>query len=77
MTLVFVFRLGTLTMNVMTVSHVNYDLTEFECDTASPLDGEFDAKSKSFQVCDVFRSTENFRDFLHKLMTWTAEMLVY
>ena len=38
-------------MNVMTVSHVNYDLTEFECDTASPLDGEFDPKSKSFQVC--------------------------
>uniref|UniRef100_A0A6A7G5Y4 Sodium/potassium-transporting ATPase subunit alpha n=2 Tax=Hirondellea gigas TaxID=1518452 RepID=A0A6A7G5Y4_9CRUS len=42
-------KTGTLTMNLMTVSHVYYDLKEFECDTESPLDGEFDTENKSFQ----------------------------
>eukprot|EP01083_Nonionella_stella_P182003 653593_1 len=37
-------------MNVMTVAHVYYDLTEWECDTNSPLDGEFDPKNGSFQA---------------------------
>eukprot|EP01083_Nonionella_stella_P123519 372186_1 len=40
----------------MAVVHVYYDLTEWECDTNSPLDGEFDSKTKSFRAlvqCDA------------------------
>merc|ERR1719320_2013036 len=42
-------KTGTLTTNVMTVSHVYYNLAQFECDTANPLKGEFDYKSESFK----------------------------
>lgn len=42
-------KTGTLTTNVMTVSHVYYDLEMKECNTADPLKGEFESKSKGFR----------------------------
>jgi len=42
-------KTGTLTTNVMTVSHLHYDLAMQECDTAEPLKGSFDAESKGFR----------------------------
>jgi len=43
-------KTGTLTTNIMTVSHVYYNISHFECNTANPLLGEFDAKSPNFQA---------------------------
>jgi magnesium-transporting ATPase (P-type) len=37
-------------MNVMTVAHVYYDLSERECDTINPLDGDFDPDAPSFRA---------------------------
>eukprot|EP01083_Nonionella_stella_P005468 15819_1 len=42
-------KTGTLTMNVMTVAHVFYDMDAFEVDTSDPMQGEFDDLSPCFQ----------------------------
>jgi len=42
-------KTGTLTTNVMTVSHVYYNSTQFECNTAEPLKGGFDNQSEGFK----------------------------
>lgn len=42
-------KTGTLTMNKMTVGHVSYELSEFECDTENPLYGQFDSSNETFQ----------------------------
>jgi len=43
-------KTGTLTTNIMTVSHVYYNKQHFECNTANPLLGKFDTKNDSFQA---------------------------
>lgn len=43
-------KTGTLTTNVMTVSHVYYNQEHCECDTANPLLGKFDARDDNFQA---------------------------
>jgi len=42
-------KTGTLTTNVMTVSHVYYNKTHFECDTGNPLLGQFQTEDDGFK----------------------------
>lgn len=43
-------KTGTLTTNIMTVSHVYYHNKHFECNTANPLKGEFKREDESFKA---------------------------
>jgi len=42
-------KTGTLTTNIMTVSHVYYNKTCFECNTDNPLKGEFQKEADGFK----------------------------
>merc|ERR1719447_410747 len=43
-------KTGTLTTNIMTVSHVYYNKTQFECNTANSLLGEFETTDEGFKA---------------------------